>query len=378
MNIECKLICKFVLFIVFFHSSLIAEEEIFGSLASLNPVPSRTGNPEERNDFLIAKRLLGFYQRSAKESENRGNSMWQAFFNERHLKLHQIFMQGDVNEAIKIFRNPASTDLLWGIDNLTKTLLPLFVSPEFTYRHALLCLDGLVRFGEAVGALLEVHDPWTADAVVERVEAVLGQEIFFPNPYPDEDGVLTAKGVVSYRAPQALYQAWRMKQLLKDVSHPRVLEIGAGLGRTAYYAKQFGIEDYTIVDLPFTSMSSGYFLSVTLGEDKIVFSGENSQNPEKKIKIISPEDFFSKNDAHYDLVINIDSLTEMDLYIAQKYWEQIQNVSDRFLSINHEANSFTVQQLIKNRKREALVERQDYYMRKGYFEELVDFLQSKK
>jgi hypothetical protein len=30
----------------------------------------------------------------------------------------------------------------------------------------------------------------------------------------------------------------------------RCLEIGAGVGRTAYYAHWLGMQDYTIVDLP--------------------------------------------------------------------------------------------------------------------------------
>lgn len=337
------------------------------------------------DDSSIVKRLIKAYQQAANMQENLGNSMWQLFFNERHVAIHQVFMNEQFESAATILRNPGSTDLFYGIDNLASSLLHQFSSCKNVYTHAVQCLAGLVRFAEAIGAA-RIENPeganvpptrWNTDEVLKRIELTLGQTIAFPNPYPNEHGVYTSRGVVSFRAPQALYQAWRIKRLLKNVRHPRVLEIGAGIGRTAYYARMLGIEDYTIVDLPITSLASGYFLARTLGEDQVLLLGENVSDPERRIKFLSPAGFLSSTD-YYDLIINADSLTEMDPKAARAYWTRIEATTGIFLSINHETNPFTVKELIDGSKQAAQAERMPYWMRCGYVEEVVRFISSNR
>src|SRR5690606_14876259 len=118
--------------------------------------------------------------------------------------------------------------------------------------------------------------------------------------------VASRRGIISYRVPQALYQAWRMAQLLKDIARPRVLEIGAGLGRTAFYARKFGILDYTIIDIPVTALSQGYYLGRVLGEDQIHLAGEDRASSDERIKILPPSYFLTGED-RYDLILNADS-----------------------------------------------------------------------
>jgi putative sugar O-methyltransferase len=181
--------------------------------------------------------------------------------------------------------------------------------------------------------------------------------------------------VISYRAPQALYQAWRIKQLLKNIKNPRVLEIGAGLGRTAYYAKTLGIDDYTIVDLPIVSMVSGHFLARSLGGDQVLFFEETAHDSKDRVKFLSPLNFLSSVDS-YDLVINVDSLTEMDSDTAQNYLNGIAKNTKIFLSINHESNPFTVKELIDRSESTAQIDRFPYWMRRGYVEEVVRYIRS--
>lgn len=362
------------------HLMAFANETLFFQhMDKLDPIAAQTNGLED-HDLSTVKRVLEAYKRAVGKHADQKSSLWQAIFNERHTVIHQTFLYGPFEKAAAILRNPDSTDLFWGIDALASSSLSELSNPTVAYRYAAWCLDGLLRFAEAIGAI-RLHHPgspspsshaWRAETIIEKIEQTLGQPISFPNPYPNEPGAWTPQGIVSFRAPQALYQAWRIKQLLQGMEHPRVLEIGAGLGRTAYYARQLGIEDYTIVDLPLTAAASGYFLARTLGEDKVQFFEETTKNPEQRVKFLSPAEFLTNTDS-YDLIINADSLTEMHPQTAQAYWTRIEKNKRLFLSINHEINAFTVKEIINDSEHVSHVQRTPYWLRHGYVEELVQF-----
>ena len=142
------------------------------------------------------------------------------------------------------------------------------------------------------------------------------------------------------------------------------------MGRTAYYAHELGIKDYTIVDIPLTATAQAYFLGRTLGEDQIWLDGESAAGLLNVIKIIGPQTFLGGEES-YDLIVNVDSLTEMDISTARSYWKKIKSSTNLFLSINHEANPFTVQDLIAEDLPSLEVSRGLYWMRRGYAEEVI-------
>ncbi len=188
--------------------------------------------------------------------------------------------------------------------------------------------------------------------------------IHFPNPYPNEVGLKTSRGVASYRAVQALYQAYRVAELLRDRPNARVLEIGGGLGRTAFYAHQFGLRDYTLIDLPMTSVAQSYFLGRVLGPDAISLFGEDRPG----IRIQPPAVFLDAAD-RYDLVLNVDALPEMAADTATAYCQAIKARADIFLSINHEYNTLTVRELCARLSMHA-ESRMPYWLRRGYVDEV--------
>ncbi len=49
--------------------------------------------------------------------------MWQAFFEERHKWIHDVYMSGNIEGAQFILRNPGKSDLFWGIDGLAASEL---------------------------------------------------------------------------------------------------------------------------------------------------------------------------------------------------------------------------------------------------------------
>lgn len=328
--------------------------------------------PVPCEDRSLVQRIMNAYQLADKE--HLGNSMWQMFFDQKHREIDRVFLAGNLERATNILRYPDKNELFYGIDGLCSSF-----SWQYAHIHlvptATTCLDRLVRFGEAIGAI-RLYNPendasrkWLAKDVIMAIETKLQCTIKFPNPYPKEVGVYTERGAASYRAIQALYQAILIKELCKDIPKPRILEIGAGLGRTAYYCKMFGIEDYTIIDIPMTALASSYFLGRTLGEDQVVLLGEALDRSENKIKILTPKQFFNDS-SHYDLIVNVDSMTEMDPYIINAYLHKIQEICPLFLSINHEINHPRIFDMFSRARNVKKVQRKPYWMRLGYVEEL--------
>nr|WP_252731908.1 putative sugar O-methyltransferase [Paraglaciecola arctica] len=287
-------------------------------------------------------------------------------------------MENDENIVIKTYQNPGKNELFSGYDFLRKSCQVEFEYDHIGLAYAKLCLDGLIRFAEYIGAIpldnpeswgAKTTSPYDAETIIDNLDS-FAWKFTLPNPYPNEFGLSTSRGVLSYRVPQALYQAWRIKKLVQGIENPRILEIGAGLGRTAYYANELGIKDYTIIDIPMTATAQGYFLGRTIGENNILFENEKVDENNPKIRIISPQTFIDENN-QYDLIVNVDSLTEMDKLVAQEYWEKIKTSTNTFLSINHESNSFTVRDLLLKDLTLLNISREQYWMRRGYVEELI-------
>ncbi len=355
--------------------SVLIKRRFFRPSKELSVIPAQA-KENWTDNCQLTERIIEFYKKANAQEQLRGNSMWQLFFNEKHKKIHETLLNAPLDQVYKVLKDSGASELFYGFDNLTKSLQKETLNPLLLKTYVKLCFDSLIRFAEILGAIPlknpESPIPFSGnvDNVIQKIEKCLGSKIKFPNSYPNERGASSSSGIISYRAPQALYQAWRIKQLLKGIENPSVLEIGAGLGRTAYYSKEFGIKNYSIVDLPFTGISSAYFLGQVFDESQVVLSGEPLLNQEDSVKILTPDDFF-QGKTQYDLIINIDSLTEMDPQVAGNYWRAIKTKAKMFLSINHEANSFTVRDLMKEEK--VAIERSLYPMRNGYVEEIVQF-----
>jgi hypothetical protein len=111
----------------------------------------------------------------------------------------------------------------------------------------------------------------------------------------------------------------------------------------------------------------------TLGDDNVTLYGEESPKYSNKIKLYQPSVFLDGLE-RYDIIINANSMTEMSREAAQSYWNRIRNVTTKFLSINHEANLFTVRQLATGDAEHVKAsERYPYGLQKSYAEEIFKF-----
>ena len=113
-----------------------------------------------------------------------------------------------------------------------------------------------------------------------------------------------------------MYHAIKVLEFTKTLNkEARVMEIGAGLGLSAYHARNFGIKDYTILDLSLGSLSQSFFFSSTIGEDNIIIGDEvlnykdTDEDFKNKLKLI-PSTSSELVPDNIDLVINCDSITE--------------------------------------------------------------------
>ena len=183
--------------------------------------------------------------------------------------------------------------------------------------------------------------------------------------YNGDMGIFTSRGIIKMRAVHSLYFVSRMKEILNDnIKNSTILEIGAGLGRNAYYAKKLGVKKYIIIDLPSTSIISSYYLGKTLGEENITLFSENTDN---YVHILPPNEY---NNTKADIIVQFDGLTEMGLVNSEKYVNNFNKISPLFLSINHEANTYTVNNLYEKNNNITRIYRFSSWYRNGYVEEL--------
>jgi len=306
--------------------------------------------------------------------------------------VHEALMAPGLGELRAIFANPVISDLNYGFDRMSRTLVAPMTTAEARAEaeeaEVERCRQQVVRLSEALGLRRWLpsegehassvgssdHDlfPRIEDLLSAASEEV-GFEIQFPNPLTAELGLKTSRGVASFRALQAVYQAHRLAVELHGSPCSKILEIGPGAGRTAFYAKQAGLKNYTTVDLPLGVVAQAWFLGATLGPDAIWMIGDQSSEMQGKIRLF-PSTIPLPEEETFALVLNVDSITEMDSDSAAGYLEYAATHSGIFISINHEANAFTVANLVRKLRSRAEYRRSPYFMRNGYVEEVLRFV----
>jgi hypothetical protein len=311
---------------------------------SSGPTAVTPPQPVEDDHGVLMERIIAAYGQAVGATQ-QSDSFWDnAFFNLKR-DVHDALLAKDRHVLAEMLRDPGQTDLFYGFENLARSLA-----------------NGVDYGGRNVHLdLMLLPD---AERLLARLDDALGSSLQFPNPFAGEVGLATSRGVASYRAVQSIFQAWRIAELVGGQPGARVLEIGAGLGRTAYYATQFGVSDYTIIDIPLSNVAQAAFLGRALGTDAIRLFGEDGSG----VRIVPPPVFLEGDDT-YDLVVNVDSLTELAPDVARSYAEAIKARAALFLSINHEHQAFTVREVF-NQIGLTAASRSPYWMRRGYVEEV--------
>lgn len=311
----------------------------------------------------------------SEEIEIIPSGQWDDIFDAHQSEALNYIKIKDYLSLENMLINPLTNDLMYGFDNLSKSLRSPFRLE--TTSESMVAADHFVALAEYLGVINYISPEGLSNPRKRKtdIEAVINKiiaKIFktrsfsFPNPYRGEKGISTQFGIASLRVPSAIYQALRISKYGDNIC-----EIGPGLGRTAYFATLLGVKKYTLVDIPVSSLVQGYFLLASQVETKFIFNGENESDYGLHFK--TPSTFLSSSE-RYDLVLNVDSLTEIGIDAARAYLKEITNRAEYFLSINHEENEFSMRELSTEFPELQLVERSRSWVRPGYVEELYKII----
>ena len=316
------------------------------------------------------------------KDEIHSDSTWFNIANEYHENFIAKVRANKLNLEIML-DDPSKFNLFYGFDNNCeshlKTIRPRYID---YFQNNELVIDKILNLAQFLG-ILRHNNPErymlignkkpNIETLIDKIEERLLIKLNFKNVFPGEEGIKTSRGILSNREIQAIYQAYKIKIICKKNNYKNILEIGGGLGRTAYYCREFGIKNYTLVDLLIPRICQINYLARVVGESEVVSEKKisNLRGVEDKIKIVSPNYLF-KDDNNFDLVFNSDSITEIDMLTQKKYVNFIKKNTKYFYSINHESNKNKVIDLFDNFKIDE-IERNLYWLRKGYLEEHFKF-----
>ena len=302
------------------------------------------------------------------ELADENNTFMNAMQNKDSATLQQIFV------------NLYQGSLLVGMGHTSN-----FLGKKFHKYFSFRCRDSILSLAEALaikGLTSNVQTPLAeymrttnGDLLpyIQKIEAVLGHSIQSPTIGKPPVAVIGDK-LINPDFVRHAYVMYRVKQLGFS-SNTKILEIGGGYGCVARFAYLQGFTDYTIVDLPYVNAIQAAFLSATIGESEVSCYGEN--DAAIKIRPCTQKDSLEEK---YDLVINMDSLPEINLEEALAYLNKIKSSAKFFLSINQEAKKLhrenisqhSVQELIEMVGGFKRIYRYPYWMEQGYAEELYE------
>nr|WP_294523732.1 putative sugar O-methyltransferase [uncultured Rhodopila sp.] len=326
-------------------------------------------NWQPRPDFVA--RVIRAYRLAIESYRGQSVPRWFSFGPEA-ADIHAALLAGS-ERARAMIADPGSSYLFYGMDNLFRDHVALASeSGEAQSGRSSIGLETLQRLAaEVCGSA-----PADPEALIACLDDSLGIRVDFPNPFAGEAGLRTSRGIISYRAPQAVYQAWRLLEVCKRAGGTKVLEIGAGMGRTVYYANRLGLKDYTVVDLPATLVGASCFLAAVLGEDAIWMLGDLPEAQAGRVRLVPPT-WLNACPERFDVALNVDSFTELRREDAERYFFDLHRRSSALLSINHENNWFRVSDMPRTLGIGVPTTRSPCAMRHGYFDEVFLFSSGK-
>ncbi len=248
----------------------------------------------------------------------------------------------------------------------------------FAGRLARWTYDRLLSLAEAVGAV-RLDNPEREDSsgharrspkrLYAAICNALGTDLRPPAHVGGHLGLAVGNGVILHiRMLDAIYTAWRLRQL--GYAHGfgsdlRVVELGAGVGLTAFYAHRLGLSSYRLFDRPGLNAVQAYVLADAQPSLAGQPAGPFTIAPWGALSMIEP--------GSADLLLNTDSLSDMSPEVAVAHLREAKRIGiPHILSINHEANlpgTSPVHALVGQAGSYALAARQRYWLRAGYAEE---------
>ena len=318
-------------------------------------------------DIYYSERLLSAYNRSIKDYRNLENDLWSAN-SKAQAKFFNLLKDNNPKKLARYLCNMNKEDATIGTVQGNYEYERLIISASYRKFIATMAKDKLVCLAEAIG-VLPIENPEqgyygqniykNSETLFNAISAKIGYDI---TPPAIDGGLLKLKvgnALFNERDCNAIYTGY----IIKDTK--KICEIGGGSGRVCFWGSKFGIQDYTILDLPHINIIQGFYLLKSMKETVSLY-GES----DKQIKVLPCHHLpFDK----FDLVLNQDSFPEIGENTVIEYLNWIKKHSVEFLSINHESkppyiggNHINVSELIEQVGGFNRVYRNLYWIRKGY------------
>ena len=157
------------------------------------------------------------------------DSLWLDIFNKYHKNFLNI-VHKDNSKLKEILDNPSKYNLFFGFDNNCEYFLkrPRYID---YFENNELVVDKILNLSEYLGILrhnnpehfrLRFSKP-SIENLLDQIEEKLQIELIFKNVFPGEEGVETTRGIISNREIQAIYHAYKIKEILKKNNYKSIL-----------------------------------------------------------------------------------------------------------------------------------------------------------
>ncbi len=196
--------------------------------------------PMPKGAEAIVERLVRSFRAAIERDTGKLGKLWGPVVDDLHGELYALMQEENVDKICDYLNNASARGISKGFFH-GRDLHPKALAPWH--------LDHLVSLAEALGCIT-VQCPekgsWTGnfeykpDDLVGLIEASLGIDISPRAGVNSYFGVVTSRGYLNFRIIDAIYSAYRIKELVCDKSNAAICEIGGGAGLAAYYATKLG------------------------------------------------------------------------------------------------------------------------------------------
>lgn len=347
------------------------------------PLPDQFGHRSDApgpDHEKIIERLIDYHHRMKHEAAQfgalRGDDMWREI-----TKGHAMFVDAldrrDSTRVSEMLLNIYQTPLAVGFENGGG-------DPSWNLYLKMNATDKFLALAEALGCI-SVQCPeqgeWGYDKVDfedirRRVQSRIPFDISPPCAAGGTLGIRFSDGILSERNLQAIHMALQALDVLDGSDRNVVAEIGGGMGSLTLYLARANVDEVSLYDLPTGSIVQGWYLLKNLGTDAVWLNGEPPRA--SKVRVLPFWQLDRAPDDYFCLVVNQDSLPEIDPNIAAHYIRLIwQKTLGHFLHVNQEGRGgnlgghrqSVVFELVENIGGFRRVRRCRDWMREGYVSE---------
>ena len=186
-----------------------------------------------KNKIIISKKIIPISKNKINEIYSllheynyiRKDSMWYSISNNYHFKFLN-YVKNNKDNLKYALDNPHSFNIFYGFDDNCKVLHDNS-GFNFKYRYSKSIIDKLLSLCEFLG-ILRLDNPeyikkkyqdLNIEKLISEIEKKIKFKLKFNNPFPGEKGISTSKGILSIREIQAIYQAYRIKEIIKHTKY---------------------------------------------------------------------------------------------------------------------------------------------------------------